>query len=211
MSFLTTLLSPFNRRRRKVTTKSPSPQPESSVPEEPVVLSEPRASITSSTSVNVESLEFKASQELALTLNNWSDQPVVTPSFPAYDQYLLEQKQHQQKLQELERAPHRSLRRLPRPLSLGGASHAAKPPNSQSPLIREKAQEFRELSKIKKQSEDLVHYFDGLQKSMQMLSQDVQGTSDMLANWNHVFRIMASMNQEPSFVRLPIQDDKSNP
>ncbi|KAI9255784.1 hypothetical protein BDA99DRAFT_539918 [Phascolomyces articulosus] len=99
-------------------------------------------------------------------------------------------------------------------------------PDHRSPLIREKEQEFRELSNIKKQSEQLVHFFEELQKSMHGLSQGVQGTADTLENWNHVFRIMASMkdendndkndshgdksnNQNPMFVRLPINDSKT--
>ncbi|KAI9255783.1 hypothetical protein BDA99DRAFT_562286 [Phascolomyces articulosus] len=85
-----------------------------------VFISEPRTSMTSSTSVNVESLEFKASQELAVSLNSWDDQPVVMPAFPAFEHLLRQQQEEQKKLQEQQEqsVPRRSLRRLPRPLSL---------------------------------------------------------------------------------------------
>ncbi|KAI7859863.1 hypothetical protein BDC45DRAFT_163414 [Circinella umbellata] len=84
-----------------------------------VILAEPRTSMTSSTSVNVESLEFKASQELAVSLNTWDDyQPAVMPSFPAFEHLLRQQKQEEEQKKKEQGVPRRSLRRLPRPLSL---------------------------------------------------------------------------------------------
>ncbi|KAG2226236.1 hypothetical protein INT45_003381 [Circinella minor] len=100
---------------------------------------------------------------------------------------------------------------------LSTSGHAPKQTDQRSQVIREKEQEFRELSNIKKQSAQLVQFFEELQKDMHILSQGVQGTADTLENWNHVFRIMASTkgdednnddtsDQEPLFVRLPIND-----
>ena len=115
MTFFSNLLAPLTRRRRKVTittnetNRSPPPPPPPQEQEQKgelqpefkpttlagqqehhvVILAEPRTSITSSTSVNVESLEFKASQELAVSLNVWDDyQPAVMPSFPAFEHLL---------------------------------------------------------------------------------------------------------------------------
>ena len=126
------------------------------------------------------------------------------------------------------------------------SGHATKQTDQRSQVIREKEQEFRELTNIKNQSAQLVQFFVELQKDMHILSQGVQGTitiepwkeerksnkthtytcinsryfigtADTLENWNHVFRIMASTkgdednnddtsDQEPLFVRLPIND-----
>ncbi|KAI9494581.1 hypothetical protein BDB00DRAFT_295246 [Zychaea mexicana] len=89
---------------------------------------QPRTSITSSSSVIVESLEFKASQELALSLDNWNDPSAVKPSFPAFE-YLL----HQQEEKEQERqGPRRSFRRLPRPLSLYRSNNKKSPKMARS-------------------------------------------------------------------------------
>ena len=144
MSFFSNLLAPLTRRRRKVTITTnetnrslPPPPPQEQEeqkgelqsefkPTTPatqqehhvVIIAEPRTSITSSTSVNVESLEFKASQDLAVSLNIWDDyQPAVMPSFPAFEHLLRQQQEEEQKKNE-QRVPRRSLRRLPRPLSL---------------------------------------------------------------------------------------------
>ncbi|KAG2226235.1 hypothetical protein INT45_003380 [Circinella minor] len=146
MTFFSNLLAPLTRRRRKVTitTKNetsrsspPAPPPQeheeqkgelqSATPATPatqqehhvVILAEPRTSMTSSTSVNVESLEFKASQELAVSLNIWDDyQPAVMPSFPAFEHLVRQQKQEEEQKKKEQGVPRRSLRRLPRPLSL---------------------------------------------------------------------------------------------
>lgn len=43
-------------------------------------------------------------------------------------------------------------------------------------LIREKTQEYQELTRINKQSEQLAQYFEELAKNMQDLASGVQGT-----------------------------------
>ena len=60
------------------------------------------------------------------------------------------------------------------PISISG--HATKQTDQRSQVIREKEQEFRELTNIKHQSAQLVQFFEELQKDMHILSQGVQGT-----------------------------------
>ncbi|KAI8059570.1 DASH complex subunit Dad2-domain-containing protein [Gongronella butleri] len=84
-------------------------------------------------------------------------------------------------------------------------------------LINEKQQELDELVQIKDLSELLVRHFEQLTQSVHNLADGSQGVSQVLGNWDYVFRTMGSMNTDPgsseinTIVKLPILNcDSSN-
>ncbi|KAH8553779.1 DASH complex subunit Dad2-domain-containing protein [Umbelopsis sp. PMI_123] len=57
--------------------------------------------------------------------------------------------------------------------------------------IQDKVRELEHLLKIKDMSAQMASYFDELAKSMEGLAGGAQAVSDVLSNWNHVFRTMS--------------------
>ncbi|CAM0140678.1 unnamed protein product [Umbelopsis sp. WA50703] len=90
--------------------------------------------------------------------------------------------------------------------------------------IQDKVQELEHLLKIKDMSGQMANYFDELAKSVEGLAGGAQAVSDVLSNWNHVFRTMSmvsprqheneekdSMEAEDMVSSLPKQDCTQEP
>ncbi|KAJ2960193.1 hypothetical protein NQZ79_g4389 [Umbelopsis isabellina] len=60
--------------------------------------------------------------------------------------------------------------------------------------IQDKVQELEHLLKIKDMSGQMANYFDELAKSVEGLAGGAQAVSDVLSNWNHVFRTMSMVS-----------------
>ncbi|KAI9279224.1 DASH complex subunit Dad2-domain-containing protein [Umbelopsis sp. AD052] len=72
------------------------------------------------------------------------------------------------------------------------ASNAPSSLNSEKmQQIQDKVRELEHLLKIKDMSAQMASYFDELAKSMEGLAGGAQAVSDVLSNWNHVFRTMS--------------------
>jgi len=57
--------------------------------------------------------------------------------------------------------------------------------------IQDKVRELEHLLKIKDMSSQMASYFDELALSVEGLAGGAQAVSDVLSNWNHVFRAMS--------------------
>ncbi|KAI9009993.1 hypothetical protein CLU79DRAFT_839798 [Phycomyces nitens] len=77
-------------------------------------------------------------------------------------------------------------------------------------LIREKTLELEKIKEINSMSNDLVLLFADIADSMKDLSKGSEGVSNIMSNWDHVFRIMSMVNPEanpstpnPTVVKIP--------
>jgi len=63
--------------------------------------------------------------------------------------------------------------------------------------LQEKHAEYEHLRQVRDMSSQLVVYFDELARSTEVLVNGVEAVSNVLGNWNNVFRVMSMTDQSP--------------